>query len=50
MWFVFLLAAMSVALCAMLLVYIGNKVFLSIRKENENYIKEKENEKNGNER
>lgn len=46
MWFVFLLAAMSVALCMMLLVYIGNKVILSIKKENDNYIKEKEKENN----
>lgn len=45
MWAIFLLAAMSVAIIAMLLVYIGNKVYLAIKKDNQ---KNNNSEKEGN--
>jgi hypothetical protein len=39
MWVIFLLAGMSVAVCAMIIAYIGNRVFLAIKKDQEKYNK-----------
>lgn len=50
MWFIFLVSCIAVALAAMLVIWIGNKVYLSMKKLNQKYEKEikeeKENEKN----
>lgn len=44
MWALFLLIAMTVAVCAMALVYVGNKVFLAIKKDQEKEITKEEKE------
>lgn len=49
MWVIFLLAAMSVAIIAMVLVYIGNKLYLAIKKDNQKNDNS-EREGNNNER
>ena len=33
MWAIFLLAAITVAICALLVIYIANKVFIAIKKD-----------------
>lgn len=33
MWVVFLLGMLTVAICALVLVYIGNKVFIAMEKD-----------------
>lgn len=35
MWVVFLLAAMTVAICALIIVYIANKVFIAMENDRE---------------
>lgn len=42
MWVIFLLAALSVAICMLLIIYLGNKVYLKIEKDNKKYKKENE--------
>ena len=33
LWAIFLLAAITVAICALLVIYIANKVFIAIKKD-----------------
>lgn len=47
MWVIFLLSAMAIALCLLMIVYIGNKIFIKMNndwKENENRKGENKNE------
>lgn len=46
MWVIFLASSIAVALAAMFVVWIGNKVYLSIKRQNRNFEnEEKENKK-----
>lgn len=45
MWVIFLLSAMSIALCMLGLIYIANKVFIAIKKDKVKSEKELEQEK-----
>ena len=36
MWVIFLLSAMTIAICALILVYIANKVFIAMENDREN--------------
>ena len=49
MWVIFLLAAITVALCALLVIYVANKVFIKIRKDQIEFEKEIKMEEKTNE-
>ena len=43
MWVIFLLSAMSVALCGLLIMYVANLTFIAMQKDQEKFKNEKEN-------
>ena len=46
MWVVFLLSAMSVAVCFLLIAYIANVVFIAMRKDEDKYMNENRKDEN----
>lgn len=45
MWVIFLLGAMSVAICALAIIYIANKIFIAVKKDQIKSEKSLEQEK-----
>lgn len=49
MWAIFLLATISVAICALLVIYVANKVFIKMKKDRIKFEKEIKTEEKTNE-
>ena len=45
MWLIFIMSMLVIFIVAMFLIWIGNKIYISIKKDNLNFKSEKENEK-----
>ena len=48
MWVIFLLSSIAFALVTMFIVWVGNKVMISMKKQNLNFEKEMKKESEGN--